>query len=153
MWNFHYRGKSNGHTCMQRHPHDKDEWGRYGQLRLGKVSAAPGPPAFHRHPHALMFTQILAVKRNCKYFPQESAEGIEVAFTAGYVRKSKVASSLTLLPRYGTSADTDSKSMHTNTQTMLTHQWIQIGLNSPPAPPPMQSGAPQIPCNPSNCTF
>lgn len=45
---------------MQRHPHGKDEWGRYGQLRLGKVTAASGPPAFH--PHKLTFTHILTLK-------------------------------------------------------------------------------------------
>lgn len=118
---------------MQHHPHDKDEWGRYGQLRLGKVSAAPGPPAFHHHPHTLMLTQILTAKK-LKFFtpPAPKVQRGEGGNIYSELRqKTSVTSSLTLCPYYMTKCDTYSKSRHTNTK----HVHMLVDTNSPPPNP------------------
>lgn len=47
MWNFHYIGKSNSHTCLQRHPHDKDEWGDMVSWRWAKSQLLTS--CLHRH--------------------------------------------------------------------------------------------------------
>ena len=88
-------------------------WGRYGQLRLGKASAALGPPASRRHrPHTSVFTQIVK-RKNSMYFFREDRGHIH-----GSLRhKTWVTSSLTLLLCYRTRCDPRSPSMHTNTQT------------------------------------
>lgn len=86
--------------------------GRYGQLRLGKASAALGPPACRHHPHTSVFTQILTGK-NSMYFFREDRGHIHSSLR----QKTWVTSSLTLLLCYRTRCDPWSPSMHTNTQT------------------------------------
>lgn len=149
-----HRKVKHTHTCMQHHPHDKDEWGRYGQLRLGKVSAAPGPPAFHHHPHTLMLTQILTAKKFKIFTPPapkvQRGEGGNIY--SELRQKTSVTSSLTLCPYYMTKCDTYSKSRHTNTKHV--HMLVDTNSPPPPTPPaPMYPGALRIPCNSSNCTF
>lgn len=105
---------------MQHHPHDKDEWGRYGQLRLGKVSAAQGPP------------QDLLLSTTT-HIPSKVQRGDGGNIYIELRQKTLVTSSLTLCPYYKTKCDTYSKSMHTNTK----HVHMLVDTNShPPHPTP-----------------
>lgn len=128
MWNFHYRGKSNSHTCMQHHPHDKDEWEEIWSAEVGQSLSCPTTSCFPTPPtHTWMCTQFLTVK-NCKYFSQ-SAQRLHSQRVTSENLGHLVSNPAPIL--WDKFWHIQQKHAHKQ-PNMSTRQWIQIGLNPPP---------------------
>lgn len=85
MWNFHYIVKSNSHTCMQHHPHDKDEWGDMVSWGWAK-SQLPQDLLLSTTTHKGYCLHEFSQQKIASIFPKYK-EKREATFTVSYVRK------------------------------------------------------------------
>lgn len=113
MWNFHYIGKSNSHTCLQCHPHDKDEWGDMVSWHWAKSQLLTS--CLHRHTYIATHTHTHLSLYIYNYFSKFAIIWAANAYAA------------ILVP------ETCDANMHTN---MLTQHWIQTVLVSTGGPRP-----------------
>ena len=129
-------GKSNSHTCMQCHPHDTDEWGRYGQLRFGQSLNWPGTSRFPLPPTDINVYTNFHSQKTAAIFPP---------VCKGKVCIEGIRQVPPLWHWYRASCDSESNHAHKHPNTQ--HPPV------PPPPTPTPHCGPRILFKPSNCTF